>query len=1248
MSLRSLIFGDEAGANESRENVSQVKHKEDTDRFPVSTPSGDVAPVASTKKRKTSNKSLGDSSKTKKVKSKSKSSKKRDRTSNGGTKRKSSRRLRQSILKGEDGSDVDSIELENGDDEDSDGETEPAVKKSRLDPKEDKERLDILYASASATDAQAVHKSLHPAPLPPRKKHILSQEQQAKRDRSIEWMHIRVKWKARKYDMRQEQDVGGAIERLLRNSKLPPRRRTVEPATAEAVAAQAEASAQKEETAPEPHVDTSDEEEDNILSQLLQGSQKNKEEKMSAENKPEDFNTPYSERLGYWELGENCPDVKAELAVYGDRLREVIPNNTQKRGPKNMVPLDPGEVLSLYRARNMALPGSRNASEIPTRYYTEPVSWYLPINHENAANIDVLHARQLSSLIARHLITSSNPDCLRLLWQNMSRSTGMADRDRWHNMVRRQTTTEGNFYKVFWSYAWKDRWKAAELLLDPAHRVYKQGRSGNSAPEFRAKVIKKYVRRTPDGKPEKIHYDMATPNCTYVPVPGTAPPVPYGPLDATEVMLGPADKTMHYIQGGQLVLDESTYRLTLAALHRECLDQIEVREQLDAMASKLIEQMKDADLPSSRNASQVMSRPMKYRAYMGYVSLALNGGLDNRKNETKQENDDEAFQEAQIDFLQEETVSIDADFPATCKRLHEYLGTALEQSGAESFARLRCVHGLLRIAKDLPEPAALLLSHALDEKHFRTPFEQIAGVLQYLEDENLLVENKRKVDNESAVGVEELEYALHQASDVFAVCVECEPTELQYRCWHLAALAGCLLLCSGHLIGSGAHIHPSPSNRKYEDDHNLAFEMGGDDKFSSSFAKSRLMLAQFHALRRDTARAFHVLCHLATKQSNLSSNAHLVVSSFLEWREVVALLLGPDSSPEVFDSVRTVHRYHFTRWAHRESLAGHPYLLRREVGDKARLESLARAVESDPGDRAHWRALATELGPIGRKRHANDETSACSCKVCALLVEDRCIDHHLEQKKGKIEWWGRDRREWWSYSVFDMDNVGVLWRQNGVSVQDKVGTGLPDDLTLESPTPSTNNPVQGGSTGEMQANILEVSLTLDEMYSSFLDVPLALDPESVDDALVRDTERFETVDERLPRTFREEITRAPIQSSIPPLQPVEVDGGAGDKEQAVEVDGDGEDKESRIGGLFFSDWDVLEVTCYQIVVASHLYSPGERWVVSKLYDMAMACWDNVSNTPKRGTNEMQALRWLSLMGLNGAAAIRLAETRNYR
>jgi hypothetical protein len=293
---------------------------------------------------------------------------------------------------------------------------------------------------------------------------------------------------------------------------------------------------------------------------------------------------------------------------------------------------------------------------------------------------------------------------------------------------------------------------------------------------------------------------------------------------------------------------------------------------------------------------------------------------------------------------------------------------------------------LFRIARALPDAAAELLSRPFDQVECRTPMECIQQVLEFMESSHMLtsVEVPLLGREHNLIHVSELEYTLHQAIDCFAKAIERDPVEPSYYAWYLAVSAGSLLLCSGNRIGSEARLHPS--YRVTDSAQQSIFSSLHDDS-SVAAHEVRRRLPKFETLRQQTARALQLLVAVADQQLGLRAN--LLVSSFLEWRQVIALLVGPqDFIADDFVTIQSLHQHYAARWAVQEnSTVSLNYLKRRQPfasADNDRLEGLAMALERDPSAVNHWANLCDELGPF------------------------------VDTDQRPANWWGNDRKEWWA------------------------------------------------------------------------------------------------------------------------------------------------------------------------------------------------------------------------------------------
>jgi len=253
-------------------------------------------------------------------------------------------------------------------------------------------------------------------------------------------------------------------------------------------------------------------------------------------------------------------------------------------------------------------------------------------------------------------------------------------------------------------------------------------------------------------------------------------------------------------------------------------------------------------------------------------------------------------------------------------------------------------------------------------------------ILEGLEESRSLVE-KRSGGGLLAPGevvVGELEYALFQAAEIFSQGIDRDPTEVTYQSWYTAMIAGSLLLCSGNCIGSGSHVHPS-------------YSVGGHNVFDgflgseSASHEIRRKLPKFQELRVEVARAVKLMIRLAAHQN--SSRSWRAVASFLEWKEVVALMLGPEAIDDsaLCGEICELHKAHIIKAATIDNDAySHSQLQDDKFDRDTRLSSLAGALEANPDDKAHWISLVAELGPIDLSQT------------------------HVQSPK-----WGENRIQWW-------------------------------------------------------------------------------------------------------------------------------------------------------------------------------------------------------------------------------------------
>ena len=244
-------------------------------------------------------------------------------------------------------------------------------------------------------------------------------------------------------------------------------------------------------------------------------------------------------------------------------------------------------------------------------------------------------------------------------------------------------------------------------------------------------------------------------------------------------------------------------------------------------------------------------------------------------------------------------------------------------NGLRAFPRMYITFALAKIANILPPSAAEILKIPIDD-HLKqtTPFSIFCQLLQHLEDENMLVDESSVArwgsTDDCSVQVGELEYALHQASEIFKKsCFFRDPVDVRNYEWHLGALTASLLICSGNRLGGQALPFPS----RFYTSRSTDVE---SDFFSTNTANQNVLwrqralrttLPKFGDLRRKTKQAFHTLERFTQCQKE-SSRIHLALFSFLEWKQAIALLCGRAClDTEKLTDIRRMHMYHATQWA---------------------------------------------------------------------------------------------------------------------------------------------------------------------------------------------------------------------------------------------------------------------------------------------------------------------------------------------
>jgi hypothetical protein len=554
------------------------------------------------------------------------------------------------------------------------------------------------------------------------------------------------------------------------------------------------------------------------------------------------------------------------------------------------------------------------------------------------------------------------------------------------------------------------------------------------------------------------------PTVGYLHIPGTTPPTPSFPLDETNLVFGPSDTHITFRQVGPI--DESMYNLTLSSLlNRLAILHARITSESDydggtnahtlqqQLQHQLVVLLEGAPVMACNKMYKYMERRtipigevhlvQYYRTIMSFCSFVASGCPQSKSvgpgNDDDEDDDNNIFSslaDHPTAVAPENTYAAVIEILSmreVAEKIYTYCESHIGHNGLQAFPRVHITYALACIARLLPPSAAKILSHPLDDLEYRTPFDLFRKCLEHLEAEGLLVSDdhdnhaaaaRRRQwsaaggfqEEEDPVRVGELEYALHQAAEIFgSCCVERHPLEIDYHAWYLGALAASLLLCSGNRIDGAGAVLPMPSSCYTDLDH----------------SDNRNTLPKFNEVRQDTRKALKLMTRLLHHQPT-SARVHLAVSSFLEWTQVVALLGGRSCrNPAQLKELKRCYYRHSTQWAITvKSRAAMDYIqcLSGGGGQKSancmgfydiELKQLANAVENDPDDIKNWRNLASKLGPVGvgvSEMEDSDHCNDSSCQECRLLRDGLAVNHaSLEARKSSGNWWGSDCVAWWNH-----------------------------------------------------------------------------------------------------------------------------------------------------------------------------------------------------------------------------------------
>lgn len=835
----------------------------------------------------------------------------------------------------------------------------------------------------------------------------------------------------------------------------------------------------------EEHImDSSDEEQNQIienfsLSQTMtqtgtnnansEGLKKRSKGALIVEDKLKDSRVLQFENMSYWELGMAAPR-KIGTKLWG------VPKSSNASRLGRRTP------SAFLNPSDSNMNAQIESSTIPDHYNK---FLQFPLNNAVSLGADFLHYKQLVRLATRFIIgTAGKMRQSGLLEDRFLRELWIpTDREQSRRLfsLLLQTQQLGVNMETFLSYSWKDmssRRLAIERLglTDTRDHIQLLGPRqmvGHSLDANQVTTIYSQERRrlvamfsdgrnivkgSPEGQQlcsnieeaedERIWEDdlikdqTGSPSLNYIHIPGTIPPIPPFPLNDAGFVFGPPDKHISFRQTGSV--DEASYKLTLSSLlsrisvlstgasndtdHRHYIEGLEEQlcsllEMSPSNACNSIEKF-----PRKEEASSVaeIALVQYYRALMSFCSFCASGLPGPWRPETMKSNSDDNQDPSWTDRLLEsdETMSTKiSTMNDVAKKIFDFATTHIQHSGLQSFPSLHITFGLVALARRLPPSAADILSRPLDDWQYRTPFDIFRSLLEHLEEEGMLIESgdmsrAALTGASSLVEVAELEHALHEAASIFRTAVEKNPVEINYHAWYLGALTASLVLCSGNRIGSFSFPFPSSSYSDPLDSYrNQIFGLHVNEKFQ--LENPRKTLAEFNDMRKRVQGALKTCIHLCQYQK-ASTRGHLTLSSFLEWKQAIALIAGRSCQRAWrLREIRGAHHYHSVQWALLDRSPDAAEFLKR-LGENLhrdrKLLLLAADIEDDPDRIENWRALSNALGPVGVQvsEEARKQCNEVDCKECKMLKKGLNIAHEdVEIRKSSGQWWGCGLVSWW-------------------------------------------------------------------------------------------------------------------------------------------------------------------------------------------------------------------------------------------
>jgi hypothetical protein len=699
-------------------------------------------------------------------------------------------------------------------------------------------------------------------------------------------------------------------------------------------------------------------------------------------------------------------------------------------------------------------------------------------------------------------------------------------------------------------------------------------------------------------------------NCLYSHVEGTKPPVPQFPLEPTRILFGPVDKYANFYHSS-VKMEHGVYKLILSALLTRVAKEIskndgKVRTCLPIQVSKLVTEFADRNENNlhKRSANQITSNnadiPLVefYRGVFGYCGFLASGCARMSNALSRQSEGNLKVGDSEDDLYDafEGTANnrwiLNASMNRVAASIWDFCHTRINHNGLLRFPKLRITCAVAMICRVLPAGAAEILSRPLDDDGNRSPIHLFRNMLEYLETGKMLLDSTTSEDaySKDSVRAAELEYIIHDAGDLIQEAILLDPVNVDYHLWHIGCLSSCLLLSSGNKISSRAHLYPSQKKGSF------LFSKGPRHEV-------RTRLKKYYDVRIEVATAIKSLLALVRRQS--SAKAHFAISTILEWRQLMGLLVGSPME-EYVDDIGKIHEFHTQQWLLKDTSSFAKKYLRKVNGSRD-LFIHCRNLETDPCDVSAWRCLVQCLGPIGREDSPPDDLDIDihrkGCLKCSRLCNPRWIDHAKKEREQSLGLWWGEGREWWEESILSVahsaSKKGITERKRLV---DSVLQRLRQEDRIDCSSHIDDNVTSRIGVWEMNDHIYG-------WVPGREDVLL----ESQDENDVSDDIRSTCYAPHLPKSLEVLV-----------------------HESEMFPDSEDMNMKSKSDMLPKVSSSRIEINAYKVFVLCHMFGPDHPSIGERIYhEFIYNCYQNTWGTwMKNQCDELAVLKWFHSMGLN--------------